>query len=222
MFDGISKAEKIILLFLFYILTVGLLVSYIDKTLYEGFFVQEDKTIEWLTFAVLVFSSFLCFKRARELKVHRSKKFIVCTFLAGIIFAFGAGEEASWFQRQIGFKSPDYFVKNNSQREANIHNLVVKGKKVNKIVFGTGLAIGVCIYLLIFPLIYRRKEGFKKWVDSMAIPLPQEHHIVCYLLLFLITTLIPTPKRGELLELGGTCIFLMILLYPYNSEIYKK
>jgi hypothetical protein len=222
MFDGLKKAEKIILFFLFYVLSMGLIISYIDKGLFEGHFVHEDKTLEWLSFAILAASSLICFQRVHQLRSVRSKKFIFFTFFAGVVFLFGAGEEVSWFQRQLNFKVPDFFVEHNSQREANIHNLVVNGKKINKIIFGTGLGIVIASYLLLFPVLYQRREGFRKWVDSMAIPIPQEHHVWCYLFLFLIISLIPHSKRGELLEIGGTCMFLMILLYPKNHEIFKS
>jgi hypothetical protein len=63
--------------------------------------------------------------------------------LMGLVFVFGAGEEISWGQRILNIESSEFFVKHNAQREINIHNLIVNGKKINKIIFGTSL--GVCI-----------------------------------------------------------------------------
>jgi hypothetical protein len=217
----LNKTEKIVLSFVGYIVTMGLFISYANIDLFKNHYVAEDKTIEWLTFVILLAMSLICFKRYKLLKNKRGKLFSLCTLAASFIFLFGAGEEASWGQRQLKFTVPQFFVDNNSQHEANIHNLVVNGKKINKIIFGTGLAVVVSSYLLLLPYYYRRKKGLAKKVDELALPIAQYHHVFAYLLLFIITSLIPTSKRGELLEFGGVSIFLLILLFPLNKKIFN-
>ena len=66
----------------------------------------------------------------------------VCSVLGGNIL----GTE------DAGLESPDFFEENNAQGEIGFHNLVVEidGERVklNKLIFGTGLAFAMLIYLL--------------------------------------------------------------------------
>ena len=80
--------------------------------------------------------------------------FLSVTFLCGLVFLFGAGEEISWGQRIFNTESSEFFLKNNAQQETNLHNLVVGGVKINKLVFGKGIAIFIVLYLVVFPIIW--------------------------------------------------------------------
>lgn len=146
----------------------------------------------------------------------------------GFVFVFGVGEEVSWGQRIFGFKSPQFFIDYNTQGEFNFHNLrfgktaTSKGFRVNRIIFGTGLGIMVAIYFLIFPVLYRKKEAFKNFINRFALPLPRNYHIIAYLILFGLVQLIPTPKKGEILEFGGCWIFLLMMFEPLNREIFSR
>jgi hypothetical protein len=216
-----TKIEKTILAFLFYVLALGVIVSYINEELFRSKFAVEDGAIEWMTFGNLLIGFFFCLYRIKKLKNIKPKWFLICTGILAFLFFFGAGEEVSWFQRQLGVTPGEFWVKNNSQGETNLHNLVVGGKKINKLIFGTGLGIFLSIYLLIFPLLFQTKKSFKKFINDFAIPLPQPHHVAAYLALFLISGLFASGKKGELLEFGGTCIFLLILFFPLNKDTYK-
>lgn len=220
--EKLRSIEKKVYSVVFYLLTIGLLVSYSNKERFEGYFVYEDNTVEWLTFGVLAIMAGICFRRFFAFKNKKSKMFLFGTLFAGLLFTFGAGEEVSWFQRQIGYKSSDFFEKHNSQHETNLHNLVLKnGKKINKIIFGTGLGIIIGLYLLVLPLLYDRNSGVKNWADTWGIPIPKGHHIQAYIAMALIASLIHTPKKGELLEFSGVTVFFLILLYPKNEHIFE-
>lgn len=43
--------------------------------------------------------------------------------LLGLAFLLAAGEEISWGQRIIDFRTPEFFAEHNAQREFNLHNL---------------------------------------------------------------------------------------------------
>ena len=83
---------------------------------------------------------------------------------------FGAGEEISWGQRLVGWESPEWFLDHNKQNETNLHNLLVFGVNINKMVFAKLLGIGMLLYLVALPLAYRRRPRFREWIDRRAIP----------------------------------------------------
>ena len=73
-------------------------------------------------------------------------------------------EEISWGQRIFGIESPEWFLKHNRQVETNVHNLVIYGVNLNKVVFGTFLGNDAWIYIcMATPILYRlnrKVEGF--------------------------------------------------------------
>jgi hypothetical protein len=195
----------------------GAIISHQNLGWYEGVYVKEDGFIEWMTVLGLFTGAVACFYRISILKPFRGKLFLFCLFILGCLFLFGIGEEISWGQRIFDVKSSDFFLKNNSQGETNFHNLVVSGKKLNKIIFGTLLGIVIGFYFLI-----RKVAKVKKLIDSMAIPLPKYFHIAAYLLLVVITELIAGGKKGEILEFGGVWIFVLMSIRPFNREIFSR
>lgn len=217
----LSPIEKFIYSVIVTFLVIGVALAFINQSYYEGSYAREDGIVEWLTVYALLLSSGLCFKRVWKLKKQKSILFLFCTLIAALIFLFGAGEEISWGQRIFNIHTTEYFAQNNSQQEMNVHNLVVEGKKINKIIFGTGLGIAVGFYLLILPWLYRSKAAVKNFVDALAIPVAKTHHIVSYALLFGVISLVPSQKRGELLEFGGCFFFYMMIRYSANNEIFN-
>ncbi len=200
----------------------GAIGSHIDLTWYEGTFAREDGFVEWLTVIGLLIGCVLCFYRISILRPFRGKLFLFCTFVLGCLFFFGAGEEISWGQRIFGIQSSDFFLTHNSQGETNLHNLIVGGAKINKLIFGTILGILIGFYFLILPFLYRKIDKVKKLIDSMAIPLPKYFHIGAYLLLVIITEFIAGGKKGEILEFGGVWIFVLMTFIPFNREIFSR
>ncbi|MBL6989984.1 MAG: hypothetical protein ISR65_09410 [Bacteriovoracaceae bacterium] len=214
--------ERSIASFVLVLVSIGVILSHTNKAFFEGVYVREDHFIEWVTVVALLCGFFLCIYRVYKLKNKRSKIFLAATLLLGMLYFFGAGEEISWGQRIFNITPHKFFLEHNSQKESNLHNLVVGGKKINKIVFGLGLSIIVVIYFLIMPILYKRVESIKKLINRLAIPLPRGFHIICYLLLaFLVLVLTPSTKKGELLEFGGCWIFFMTTLRPYNHKVFE-
>lgn len=215
-------AEKVSFFILFIFVILGPIFSKIDLILYEGFYAKEDSLIEWFTVIGLFLGAVTCFYRVKILMPFRKAPFLISTFLLGVLFLFGLGEEISWGQRLFGFKSSSFFLTYNSQGEMNLHNLVLEGVRINKLIFGTILGIIIGIYFLILPVLYRKIDKVKTFVDSIALPLPKIAHIVAYLILAGICELIEGGKKGEVLEFGGVWIFILMTLSPYNTKIFSR
>ncbi len=218
--------ERLAFIFVFTLCLLGVYYSRTDLAFFEGSYVKEDGPLEWLTVVALLLGSILCFYRAKILKPFRHKKFILGLYLLSAMFFFGLGEEISWGHRiwhaLFDFQTPEFFQKYNSQGEMNFHNLRFGGLKINKLIFGTFLGIGIVFYFLILPFIYRKKEAVKNFVDSWALPLPRIYHILAYVSLAVIAELIAGGKKGEILEFGGSWIVLLMIFEPYNREIFSR
>ena len=117
---------------------------------------------------------------------------------------------------------PDFFAKNNAQGETNLHNMIVGGKKVNKLVFGLLLGIGVFFYLFVLPTLYNKIASIKKRVNEFAIPIPQGVHVLAYFFLVVLSEFIDGGKKGEILEFGGCWIFMLMVFNPYNRDIFSR
>ncbi len=216
-----NKTEKYAYSLIYFFVILGVYFAWTDHEYFQAVYVREDGLIEWLTVIALLCGAGLCFARVQKLKSRKGRTFILATIFLGCLFIFGAGEEISWGQRLLEIKSPDFFKENNSQHETNLHNLVVSGKKVNKIIFGTILGIFIGLYFLVLPYFYHRVEKVKKLINSLAIPLPKNYHVFAYLGLLALAHASGSGKKGELLEFGGCWIFFLMTLYPYNEDEYK-
>jgi hypothetical protein len=202
-----------------------LFAIYLSKTNLDRFhewFVIEDGPIEWLTVVGLVLAAGICFYRIGILRPFRSKIFLLSLLFQGIVFLFGAGEEISWGQRIFDVQSGAFFQQHNSQGETNIHNLILSGKSVNRLIFGTVLGIFIALYFIALPLLYRRVEQVKFWVNELALPLPRLEYTVLYLVIFGLTQLIDGHRSGEILEFSGVWVFVMVLLVPNNKEVFSR
>jgi len=201
------------------VLAAGFFLFYTDIPRFEQY-VQEDGIVEWITVAGLLAGSVVCFSRFIKLFLKRSKWFLLITLCLGLFLFFSSGEEISWGQRISGIQSPEYFQKNNSQQETNLHNLVVGGVKINKLIFSLMLIIGLCIYLVVVPVLYHKNNAIKNSVDALGIPVPRLYQVIGFLLVFILTSLIHHGKKAELLECVGSLLFFLIMLYPKNKEIF--
>jgi hypothetical protein len=218
--------ERLAFIFVFTLCLLGVYYSRTDLPYFEGSFVREDGPLEWLTVVALFMGSVLCFYRARILRPFRQRKFIFSLYFLTVFFFFGLAEEISWGQRiwqaWFDFKVPQFFLDFNSQQEMNIHNLRFGGVKINKLIFGTFLGIGIVFYFLVLPFVYQKKEGVKKFIDSWALPLPRLYHIFAYISLAIIAELIAGGKKGEIMEFGGSWIVLLMIFEPFNREIFSR
>lgn len=216
-----SLLEKAVLVFNLLLLITGIVLYNINTPAFQVY-IQEDGFVEWITVLGLLGVVFISINRLFTLRKEKSGFFLFVTAMIAILFFFAAGEEISWGQRIFGIESSEFFKENNAQQETNLHNLVVGGKKINKIIFSTVLSICLGIYFLLFPFLYVKWSKFKQFVNYSGIPVPRVYHSAGILVTFLLSEIIRDGKRAELLESGAALIFFLLLLYPMNGEIFKK
>jgi hypothetical protein len=164
----------------------------------------------------------VCLSRFFKLLRVENWWFLAVTLTLGVLLLLAAGEEISWGQRILGLKSSEYFLKNNAQGETNLHNLVVNGVKINKLVFSVLLIAVLAIYLAILPILYKTRTGIKNFIDKRGIPVPKPYQILSFLLLFGLSQLLRHDRNAELLECGFAALFFLIIAFPLNKELFEK
>ncbi len=216
-----SLLEKWILALTLIILLIAFGLLYFNPASLDTY-LEEDGIVEWLTVGGLLAASLICLSRFISLFKTKNWWFLVATFVLGILLFIAAGEEISWGQRILGIKSSEYFLKNNAQGETNIHNLVVNGVKINKLVFSTILIAVLAIYLVIIPILYKTNKSVKTVMDNSGVPIARLYQIISFLIVFGISGLLKHDRNPELLECGAAALFFLIISFPVNKFIYER
>ncbi len=207
-------------------LAFSVVLSQVNPEAFAEQFTVEDGFVEWIT-SLTLFGTF-CFSIHRLVTAHRlfdyRGKFIL--LLVAVVCLFGAGEEISWGQRVFDIETPAAMVERNAQKELNLHNLTFEwnGKevKINRLIFGRGLALALVFYLLVLTPLYHRRQYVRRLVDAWAIPLPQTHHVVAYLtVVAVVELLVDSSKRGEMTEFAGALVFMLNVVFAVNRHIYR-
>jgi hypothetical protein len=219
--NKVTLFEKLVLVAMFGIIAVGHLLFYTNTPLYTAY-TTEDSLVEWLTVIGLLAGSFVCLRRAFRVGTSRGWMFLITASLLGLFLFLAAGEEISWGQRILGIESPDYFKQNNTQQETNFHNLVLGGVRVNRWVFSFGLTAVLSAYLIILPLLYRRKGWAQRFVRFWGVPLPKPYHTWAAIALFVVTQILPHEKKAELLECGIAFLLFLVIAFPVNREDFTR
>ncbi|MBI4577608.1 MAG: hypothetical protein HY722_15205 [Planctomycetes bacterium] len=172
--------------------------------------------MEWLTVAALLAASARAWVVRARLG-HAAARRVWCALALATLF--GALEEVSYGQRLLGVRSPEWFQLHNTQGETNLHNLRVGGVKLNRLVFGKGLVAAVACYLLVLPALYRRSESWRARFGRWALPLPRGRHAAAWATAALVAWWLREPhnRAGELGEMAGGVVFLLILLDPLDG-----
>jgi len=219
----LSMTEKLILAVVFILLLVGMGLSYYDETIFRGSYVMEDGFIEWLTVLGLGLCASACVYRIVTLWGQRKVLFMGVLAFMTVVFIFGAGEEISWGQRLLSVESSEFFEQHNAQGEMNLHNLRVNGVKLNKLIFAKGLGIAFLLYLAVLTPLYRKKAGVRRFLDRFAFPVPQNYHIIAYIVaLVIVEGLTDSSKRGEMTEFAITFVVFLNLMYPGNKALFAR
>ena len=225
--NAMTRVEQAVLAFLVLFVALGAYFAYVDAAFFRNTYTVEDGFTEWCTFLALFVTFVVCARRFLTLRGMRSPRFLFIVGFLTLFSFFGAGEEISWGQRVVGFESPEFFVDNNSQQEAGIHNLEItiddESYKLNRIVFGRGLAILFFIYLAVMTPLYRRVPAVTSFIDGFGIPMPRNYQILGYLFVVAVAELlIDSSKRGEITEFGGSLVFMLNVIYPQNAAIFRS
>ncbi|UOB18022.1 hypothetical protein [Abyssalbus ytuae] len=220
--NSLTKNDVVGYIFLTLLFISSLYFGFTDPDFFNDPFTVEDGAVEYGTALMLFLISILCLYRV--FKLWKEKPFLwkLGTIIFALLFFFGAGEEISWGQRIFGIESGEFFKENNAQAETNLHNLVVGGKKLNKIIFSQLLMVVMVVYLIIAPVLYRKAEWFKNLVNKFAVPIVKWHHTIAFLVTTILVAVNPPDRKWEVYELAFGVIFLLIFLDPYNNFIFKK
>jgi hypothetical protein len=219
--SSISKIEKTGYVLIILIILSGIGISLIDPDMFVRYYTEEDGIIENLTAVFLFGSGILMLGKIVKLTSKKNTWFLITTLFISLVFLFVGGEEISWGQRMLNVESSEFFKQNNAQAETNLHNLVIGGVKINKLIFGKLLTAGLLIYTLIFPYFYKKTDRFKKLMDKFFIPIPKFHQSLVFIICTLLILLITADRKWEVLEFCFSVIFFLILLSPVNNFIYK-
>lgn len=217
---SLSRVEKLILVYVFTLLVFGVSMSWLNLSWFNEVYVIEDGFIETLTVLALLAIAYLTGRYAVKLSSQRNWMFTVVMSGLCLFSIFAAGEEISWGQRIFNIQSSDFFQKNNAQGETNLHNLVVGGVKVNKLLFSQLFTIGAAIYLLAIPFFYARNLNFKNFIDRAGIPVPRGYQTLAVILVSLFTV-ICNGRSSELQEFGACTVFFLIVFNPRNRKVYR-
>jgi hypothetical protein len=224
MFSQMHKVEKIAYPILALYVLAGALVALISPDTFTTVLAQEDGIYEWLTVLALSMSFVMCVHRVVVLRKEKNAAFIgVWCFLALVCF-FGAGEEISWGQRIFNVESSEWFKQNNAQSETKLHNLVVEGKKVNKIIFSLVLGLALITYLFVFTTLYRRSEKFKQLCDHMGVPIAHWHQVLVWLAVAVVVEVVikHVSRSSELFESALAFVFFINIYVPFNRTLFER
>jgi uncharacterized membrane protein SirB2 len=133
---------------------------------------QEDGWAEWATFLAFATACVLgvqAFRESRD-KVGRWERWYGLGLALFCLFV--AGEEISWGQRLLGFRPPNYFLEQNYQQEANLHNLLKNVLDTRFMVMGIALGFGVIVPFLAhvtrLPAYLGAKLAYLPWYVGVA------------------------------------------------------
>ncbi|WP_312195282.1 hypothetical protein [Epilithonimonas vandammei] len=210
--------EKLIVSFLIITVVIGIYFFYTNKDFY-AYLVQEDGFFENLTSIFLFLSSFYLFYffiSNIKLKSIWWKMGIIIMIIG---LFFGAGEEISWGQRIFHIESSKFFNENNSQKETNLHNMIVDGVKLNKLIFSNLLSIIFSIYFLILPILWRKNNFIKKTINQFGIPIANNYQVIIFMISSLIIILsISNERKWEIWEYTFALTMFLIVLNPLNKK----
>jgi hypothetical protein len=163
---------------------IGLILSFflISYSVYFGFeretalrFATEDHLFETGTALLFVITSIFFGRCYLDTK---NVYFLLLTFA----FVFAAGEEISWGQRFIGFKTPEIIQQRNQQNEFNFHNLDIFHPQdeagVSKSGFSKLLTLDFLYNLfwfswcIVLPIAIHYVDFIRKITSKMKLPVP--------------------------------------------------
>ena len=193
---------------------------YYSNSVYNSF-VEEDGIIENLTAIFLLSISVFLIKKLLEMKDIISVNNLGI-ILFSIMFFFGFGEEISWGQRIFNIETPPFFSENNLQSETNIHNLMIGGVKLNKLIFTNGLFFIFSFYFLAIPYLYTKSNNVRTLINRYSIVIPKHSQSVIFISSTIIIYIFSHERISEIWECLFAFSMLITSINPLNrQEIYS-
>ena len=226
-FSKMKQIEMLVFAASMLIFGLGVLIAIADQDMFRSFVIVEDGILEWTTVLAIGVAAAVSFGRllAGFRTFGPMKKLLLLSIV--VLAIFGIGEEISWGQRLLGFKTPQWFYENNYQRELNVHNLVIGDVRFHKDVFPKVLLLFFLLYLGVFVPLHNNSAKIRRLADAWGIPVPQNYQIVGYIAVivivegFLKMATDGLPRRGELTEFIVSIIVALNIVYPRNRAIYS-
>ena len=203
-----------------FIIVSTVFLFYYSSSVYN-LFVEEDGIIEYSTAIFLLsVSIYLINKLLKKAKVISSRNIGIIFF--SIIFFFGFGEEISWGQRIFNIETPQFFVENNLQSETNIHNLMIGGVKLNKLIFTNTVFFIFSFYFLVIPYLYAKSNSVKSIINKFSIVIPKYSQSIIFICFSIIIYLFDHDRISEVWECLFAFTMLITSINPLNKqEIYS-
>jgi hypothetical protein len=196
---------------------------------------QEDGWAEWATFLAFAAAAFINLKAA-GVRARAPHARVACLGL-GLFCLFVAGEEISWGQRILGFRPPNYFLEQNYQQEANLHNLLKDVLDTRFMVLAIALLVGVLTPFLArvtrWPSALSAEFSLLPWFAVVAwLEFSYSYELVGELaelllgLLLLVDACARTeqePARAALLGFShqAAALALAVLIVPLNDALLR-
>jgi len=191
-------------------------IFYYSNFTYQSL-VKEDGIIEYLTAIFLMSISIFLIKKLLEIEDIISVNNLGIIIFS-IIFFFGFGEEISWGQRIFNIETPTFFAQNNLQSETNIHNLMIGGVKLNKLIFTNGLFLIFSFYFLVFPYLYFRSIKARSFINKFSVLLPRYSQSLIFICSTIVIYIFDHERISELWE----CLFAFTMLITCINPLNKK
>lgn len=215
----IAGTEVFVSVALFIFIGYGLYLGHVYGQERFSVYVQEDGTVENLTALFLFFCSMVNLYRVFEYRKMKKPVWVLTSVVLTVLFFFAAGEEISWGQRILGIQSGDFFIEHNKQAETNLHNMIVKGKNLNKLIFAAPMFVILTFYFVFLRLMVAKIPFIRKLVHRFRVPQPRIQHILVVVIATLMVLMIGLVKEAELHELSFALVFFLIFINPvYTSE----
>ena len=214
----ISWAEILVSTVLFIFIGYGLYLGFVLGQERFLVYVQEDGFVENLTAIFLFLCSIACLYRVFEYRKMNKPLWIFTYVALTILFFFAAGEEISWGQRIFGIQSSEFFLEHNKQAETNLHNMIVNGKNLNRLIFAAPMFIVLTIYFVFLRLMVAKIPFVHNLADRFRVPLPRNQHIAVVVIATLMILTLKMVKVSELHELSFAMIFFLIFLNPRYAD----
>ena len=191
-------------------------IFYYSNFTYQSL-VKEDGIIEYLTAIFLMSISIFLIKKLLEIEDIISVNNLGIIIFS-IIFFFGFGEEISWGQRIFNIETPTFFAQNNLQSETNIHNLMIGGVKLNKLIFTNGLFLIFSFYFLVFPYLYFKSIKARSFINKFSVLLPRYSQSLIFICSTIVIYIFDHERISELWE----CLFAFTMLITCINPLNKK
>ncbi|MEI8347359.1 MAG: hypothetical protein WCG27_07825 [Pseudomonadota bacterium] len=224
---NLHRTEKVIYFIVLFHVLLGMALAWFNLAYFETHYVSEEGIIEWMTFDSLLLIGVLSFYRFNLFK-KKKWPFLIVLFITGLFFLICAGEEISWGQRLIGLKSPQYFLTHNSDGATNFHDCLLKhllGEKrpfrVDDYILWPVIGSVAVFYLLLAPFLYRHSKKIRQFANGLAIPVPKPLHVVAFIILVILSLLIPSAQKMEILKFASGWVLFLLVLYPQNEDNFR-